>query len=90
MEAATPVTFWRYTGNREGSIMGHRPTRHNIRRGLARVDTPVKRLLVGGQWAEYGGGIPMATKAAVNASLLILRDLCPAEFKTLAAVVDRR
>lgn len=88
MEIATPVTFHRYTGNREGTIMGHKPTRKNIHSGVARVTTPVKRLLVGGQWAEYGGGVPMATKAAVNASLLILRDLRPEAFTALKQVVD--
>jgi phytoene dehydrogenase-like protein/predicted nucleotide-binding protein (sugar kinase/HSP70/actin superfamily) len=88
MEVATPVTFWRYTGNRGGTIMGHKPTRKNIHAYLARTETPVKRLLLGGQWAEYGGGVPMATKAAVNASLAILRDLRPAAFGDLKAVVD--
>lgn len=88
MEAATPVTFQRYTGNRGGTIMGHRPTKKNIHAGLARIGTPVKRLLLGGQWAEYGGGVPMATKAAVNASLIILRDLRPTDFEKLKRVVD--
>jgi phytoene dehydrogenase-like protein/predicted nucleotide-binding protein (sugar kinase/HSP70/actin superfamily) len=88
MEVATPVTFLRYTGNRGGTIMGHKPTRNNIHAGLARLTTPVKRLLVGGQWAEYGGGVPMATKAAVNASLMILRDLRPDAFTALKTVVD--
>ena len=88
MEVATPLTFQRYTGNRDGSIMGHRPTRKNIHARLARIQTPVRRLWMGGQWAEYGGGVPMATKAAVNASLLILRDLRPGAFDRLKTVVD--
>ena len=88
MEVATPVTFWRYTGNRDGTIMGHKPTRKNIQAGVARVATPIKRLLLGGQWAEYGGGVPMATKAAVNASLMILEDLRPPACKSLKEVVD--
>ena len=88
MEIATPVTFHRYTGNRGGSIMGHKPTRKNIHAGLARLETPIHRLWLGGQWAEYGGGVPMATKAAVNASLMILKDLRPAAFTALKAVVD--
>jgi prolycopene isomerase len=88
MEVATPVTFHRYSGNRDGSIMGHRPTKKNILAGLARIETPVRRLWLGGQWAEYGGGVPMATKAAVNATLMILRDLRPDAFAALRAVVD--
>jgi phytoene dehydrogenase-like protein/predicted nucleotide-binding protein (sugar kinase/HSP70/actin superfamily) len=87
-EIATPVTFWRYTGNRGGTIMGHKPTRKNIHANLARVETPVKRLFLGGQWAEFGGGVPMATKAAVNASLLILQAERPPAFEALREVVD--
>lgn len=90
MEIGSPVTFVRHTGNRGGSIMGHRPTRKNIRSGLARIQTPIRRLWLGGQWAEYGGGIPMATKAAVNASLLVLRDMRPDAYSSLLAVVDGR
>lgn len=88
MEIGSPVTFLRHTGNRGGSIMGHRPTRKNIRSRLARIQTPIRRLWLGGQWAEYGGGIPMATKAAVNASLLVLRELRPDAYSSLKAVVD--
>ncbi len=88
MEVATPVTFHRYTGNRGGSIMGHKPTKKNIHACLANLTTPVKRLLLGGQWAEYGGGVPMATKAAVNSSLMILREMRPAVFADLKTVVD--
>ncbi len=85
---ATPVTFYRYTLNRGGGIMGLRPTQKNIRAGLAQIKTPIKHLLLGGHWAAYGGGVPIATQTAVNASLLILRDLRPDTFTHLKAVVD--
>lgn len=88
MEVATPLTFQRYSGNRGGTIMGHRPTRKNIHAGLARMRTPIHRLWLGGQWAEYGGGVPMATKAAVNVSLMILKELRPDAFTALKTVVD--
>ena len=85
---ATPVTFYRYTRNLAGGIMGFRPTQKNIRARLAQIKTPVKHLFLGGQWATYGGGVPIATQTAVNASLLILRDMRPEAFKHLKAVVD--
>ena len=85
---ATPVTFLRYTSNREGGIMGLRPTPRNIRAGLAQLTTPIKNLLLGSQWATVGGGVPIATKTAVNASLLILRELRPESFQVLKHVVD--
>jgi len=85
---ATPVTFLRYTSNRAGGIMGLRPTPRNIRAGLAQLTTPIKNLLLGSQWATVGGGVPIATKTAVNASLLILRELRPESFQVLKHVVD--
>ena len=88
MESATPVTYWRYTANRAGSIMGRSPTDRNIRARIAHYMTPVQGLLLGGHWAEYGGGIPMAIKAAANTSLLILRQAEPRAFKELCAVMD--
>jgi len=81
MEAATPVTYWRYSGNTAGSIMGQSPTRRNIKAGLAGTCTPIRNLFLGGHWAEYGGGVPVAMKAGVNAALLILRERSKAKFK---------
>ena len=87
-EIATPVTYWRYTGNRDGSAMGTSPTDKNIRNRLAHYKTPVKNLFLGGHWAEYGGGMPMAVKAASNASLMILEKTNKEEFKKLRDVMD--
>jgi len=88
LSIATPVTYWRYTGNRDGSIMGARPTPMNIKNRLAHYRTPLKNLYLGGHWAEYGGGIPIAVKAATNASLLILREANPEGFRALKTVLD--
>lgn len=86
---ATPITFYRYTRNLNGGIMGFRPTQKNIKARLAQLKTPIRNLLLGGQWATYGGGVPIATQTAVNASLLILRDRRTDAFNALKAVVDR-
>lgn len=88
LEIATPITYWRYTGNRDGSIMGASPTDKNIKNKLAHYKTPVKNLFLGGHWAEYGGGMPMAVKAASNASLMILEEIKKDEFKKLRDVID--
>ena len=50
-EVATPVTHWRYTGNRNGSMMGAKPGRENMQNKIAHYHTPVKNLLLGGHWA---------------------------------------
>ena len=87
-EIATPVTYQRFTGNRDGAIMGFKPTRGNLRAGIARRKTPVSNVVIGGQWAEVGGGLPSAVRAGANAAALILRDECPAAFAALRDDMD--
>ncbi|MCK5764428.1 MAG: NAD(P)/FAD-dependent oxidoreductase [Bacteroidales bacterium] len=88
LDISTPVTYLRYTGNRDGAIMGFRPNFRNIRKGVAHISTPVKNLFIGGQWAELGGGIPNAVKAGMNSALLVIKDEKPETFKILAMVID--
>ncbi|MEI6563254.1 MAG: acyl-CoA dehydratase activase-related protein [bacterium] len=88
MEAATPVTYWRYTGNAEGSIMGTRPTGKNIRALVSRCKTPVKNLFVAGHWADYGGGVPVAMQTGANAALLILNERKHPARQALKALLD--
>ena len=87
-DVATPVTHWRYTGNRNGTMMGAKPGRSNMQAKIAHYHTPVKNLLLGGHWAELGGGVPIAVKAGANASLLILQKEKPEAAKLLAAYMD--
>lgn len=82
-EVATPVTYYRYTGNKNGSMMGTRPGKKNMQSKIAHYRTPVKNLVIGGQWAELGGGVPIAVKTAFNASLIILRKWDKPRFKRL-------
>jgi len=88
LDVATPVTHWRYTGNRGGTLMGGRPTRPNMRNRIAGYRTPVKGLLLGGHWAEYGGGVPVATRAGANSALLVLKQRRPEEFRRLRDLLD--
>ncbi len=88
MEMATPVTYWRYSGNRAGSIMGATPTYRNIKNKLAHYRTPVQNLLLGGQWAEYSGGVPIAIKAGTNTSLIILKELKKTAYRELRDLID--
>jgi len=48
----------------------------------------VKNLFLGGHWAEYGGGIPIAVKAATNLSMLILQKENKKEFCKIKDVMD--
>lgn len=88
LEVATPITYHRYTSNREGSMMGARPGMKNMRANIAHYKTPVKNLYLAGHWSEYGGGIPCTITAAVNSSLLVLRKRKPEFYKKLKNVAD--
>lgn len=72
-DIATPITHWRYTGNKNGSIMGARPGWENIRAGIAHHKTRIANLYLSGHWAELGGGVPIAVKSGFNAALLVLK-----------------
>jgi phytoene dehydrogenase-like protein len=87
-DVATPVTHWRYTGNKNGTMMGAKPGRANMQNNIAHYQTPVKNLLLGGHWAELGGGVPIAVKAGANASLMILKQENKAAFQLLADYMD--
>lgn len=87
-DIATPITHWRYTGNRKGSLMGARPGKANMQAKIAHHKTPVKNLWLSGHWADLGGGVPIAVKSAVNTALLALQDLKPETFKVLAQYID--
>jgi prolycopene isomerase len=87
-DVATPVTHWRYTGNRGGTMMGAKPGKKNMQNKIAHYQTPIKNLLLGGHWAELGGGVPIAVKAGANASLLIFQKERPEAFKLLAGYMD--
>ena len=88
-DTATPITHERYTGNYAGSIMGARPGKKNMQAKIAHYQTPVKNLLLGGHWAELGGGVPIAVKAATNATLLLLKKDSPELFHLFANYFDR-
>jgi prolycopene isomerase len=88
LDVATPLTYLRYTGNHDGAIMGFRPVWANIRRRVANRFTPVRHLYIGGQWAEYGGGVPGAVRAGLNSALLVLQRENPQAFRALCEVAD--
>ena len=87
-DVATPVTHWRYTGNKGGTMMGARPGKKNMQSKVAHYHTPVKNLLLGGHWAELGGGVPIATKAGANAALLVMKKENRAAFNVMAGYMD--
>jgi all-trans-retinol 13,14-reductase len=67
MDAATPLTNVRYTGNYLGAIYGY--NRQGARMNLLDVRTPIKGLYLAGAWSHGGGYTPamMAGRDAVQA-----------------------
>jgi prolycopene isomerase len=67
MDAATPLTNVRYTGNYHGAIYGY--NRQGARMNLLDVRTPIKGLYLAGAWSHGGGYTPamMAGRDAVQA-----------------------
>jgi phytoene dehydrogenase-like protein len=89
-EVATPIIHWRYTGNTRGSMMATKPNKFNMMNKVAAYRTPVKNLLIGGHWAELGGGVPIAVKAGANAALLVLKKENKPACRALKAYLDGR
>jgi len=88
LDIATPITHLRYTGNRGGTMMGARPGKANMQAGVAHYKTPIENLYLSGHWAELGGGIPVAVRAAINSTLLVLKKDNRKAFKLLAKYTD--
>lgn len=87
-DVATPITLLRYTGNKNGSMMGQKPGKENMRAKVASYKTPIQNVYQSGHWAELGGGVLIAMKSAVNTSLILLKKEKPKAFKLLAAYMD--
>ncbi|OHD11802.1 MAG: hypothetical protein A2086_03060 [Spirochaetes bacterium GWD1_27_9] len=65
-DAATPLTFERYTGNSDGATCcwswnPHKKFYKNI--WSSKVKTPIKNLLIGSAWSSQVGGTAFAVKA---------------------------
>ncbi|HLP52979.1 MAG TPA: NAD(P)/FAD-dependent oxidoreductase [Chitinophagales bacterium] len=89
-EVATPFTHQRYTGNRNGTMMGARPGKENMKANVAHYRTPVKNLILSGHWAELGGGVPIAVKSGFNAAVLIFKDERPEVLSAYAKYINQK
>ncbi|NOQ28064.1 MAG: NAD(P)-binding protein [Bacteroidales bacterium] len=87
-DVSTPITYLRYTGNKNGTMMGARPGKENMQAGIAHHQTVVKNLILSGHWSDLGGGVPISVKAAINAVLLVLKKDNKESFNLLAKYMD--
>jgi phytoene dehydrogenase-like protein len=75
-DAATPLTYERYTHNTEGatSAWSWNPQKKFYKTMMgAQVNTPVKDLYIGSCWASEMGGVPGAISAALKCAKKIKR-----------------
>jgi phytoene dehydrogenase-like protein len=72
VDVATPATWFRYTGNWQGSYEGFLPTRRTMMKHLGFTLPGLENFYMHGQWVGVGGGLP---PAAMNGRALA-RILC--------------
>lgn len=70
---ATPVTFERYTGNRNGSAYGWEQTPDRVPAVLKLLEALPDRLFQAGHWSEYGGGTVCALVSGHEIAQKILK-----------------
>ncbi len=71
MDAATPVTYERYTGNRYGSYEGWLLTPKALTMRMKKRLPGLKDFYMAGQWVQPGGGLPSAMKSGRDLVYLI-------------------
>lgn len=87
-EIATPITHLRYTSNKNGTMMGQKPGKANMQAKVASYKTPIENLYRSGHWSDLGGGVPIAVKAALNTTLMVLKKEDKKVFNLLANYMD--
>ena len=73
-DVATPVTYWRYTGSREGSYMGWSFDASNIRVWFPRKLPGLERFYMAGMWSMSMGGFIPAVFSGRHAVQVMCRD----------------
>ena len=74
MDAATPLTNWRYTGNPEGAIYGFEQSMDNAFMKRLGNRTPVKGLYFASAWGNPGGGYGGVFRGGQSAFLSLMED----------------
>lgn len=75
MEAATPLTSIRYTGNPEGAIYGYEQSLSNAYITRLGQRTPFKGLYLASAWTNPGGGYQPCLKSGADAFTTLIKDL---------------
>ncbi len=77
-EAATPLTYFRYTRNPRGAIEGYENSPENSGLGWLPQVTPIRNLFLAGARTNSGGQNPAIGSGAAAARLAMQQALAPA------------
>jgi len=80
-DVATPVTFYRYTGNWQGSYEGWLPTPSNITLRMKKALPGLSNFYMIGQWVQPGGGLPTGLMTGNH----VIQILCKQDKKKFSA-----
>jgi phytoene dehydrogenase-like protein len=72
-DVATPLTFERYSGNWQGSIIGWDVTKETMAMVMSKTLPGLRNFYMAGQWVSPGGGIPVVAACGRNVIQLIAR-----------------
>ncbi|MFX1498011.1 MAG: phytoene desaturase family protein [Promethearchaeota archaeon] len=72
IDVATPVSFYKWTGNQKGAYMGWRVTPDIIMKLIPNTLPDLSHFYMAGQWVKIGGGLPTAAVAGRD----IIQILC--------------
>lgn len=74
MEAATPLTNWRFTRNPEGAIYGYEQALNNTFINRIANDTPVQGLYLASAWGNPGGGYAAVLSSGYQTAQKVVSD----------------
>jgi phytoene dehydrogenase-like protein len=74
VDVATPVTWYRYTGNWQGSFEGWLPTPETLTMRMSKTLPGLRDFYMIGQWVQPGGGLPTATISARHAIQIVCKE----------------
>ena len=72
-DVATPVTFYQYTGNWQGSYEGFLITPKNMMLQMKKTLPGLENFYMAGQWVQPGGGLPSALMTGCHVIQLLCK-----------------
>jgi phytoene dehydrogenase-like protein len=84
-DVSTPLTFYRYTGNWQGSFEGFLITPQNMTLQMKKTLPGLENFYMAGQWVQPGGGLPSALMTGCH----VIQILCKKDKKRFSASVPK-